>query len=238
MTIEPTTERTLRFYWPLICLYITFQLVSDVVAGKLIAVGSYPVSVSVIFFPVTYIFADILTEVYGYARARRALWIVLLCSVIAGACYQLAAAWSPSPVFKENDAYKTVLYQVPRILLGGWLAVFAGEFSNNYILAKMKVLTRGRFLWMRTISSTIVGQLVNTAVFYVVALGGVFPAEVLLTAIVTGWILKTSVEVIFTPVTYIVVGWLKRKEGIDVYDRATQFTPFSLRVENGDGSGM
>lgn len=231
MTEQPSAQ-PLRFFWYIVCLYVTFQLVSDVIAGKLIGVAGFPVSVTVIFFPVTYIFADILTEVYGYARARQALWTVLACSVIAGTCYQIAAAWPPAPQFASNEAYKTVLYQVPRILLGGWLAVFAGEFANNYVLAKMKVWTKGRHLWSRTISSTVVGQLVNTAVFYVIALGGILPAEALAQAIVAGWIIKTAVEVLFTPVTYLVVSFLKRSEGVDVFDKHTNFSPFRLRLKD------
>lgn len=217
-----------KLFWPIVCWYVTFQLISDVAAGKLIDVFGFPVSVTVLFFPVTYIFADILTEVYGYALARRALWMVLISSVVAGVCYQIAAIWTPSVQFAGNDAYKTVLYQVPRTLAGGWLAVFAGEFANNFTLAKLKVATSGRWLWLRTISSTVVGQLVNTAIFYVVALGGILPTSVLVQAVCVGWIAKTAVEVIFTPITYVVINRLKKYEGIDFYDRQTNFSPFTL----------
>jgi uncharacterized integral membrane protein (TIGR00697 family) len=229
MSMQNQSNEKTRFFWSIVCVYITFQLISDVCAGKLIDLQGFPVSVTVLFFPVTYIFADILTEVYGYALARKALWIVLFASITAGVCYQITALWPPSTQFPNNDAYRTVLLQVPRTLIGGWLAVFAGEIANNYVLAKLKVATSGKHLWLRTISSTIVGQLFNTAIFYVVALGGILPTPVLMQAILVGWIAKTLVEVLFTPITYFVVARLKRLEGIDFYDRATDFNPFSFK---------
>jgi uncharacterized integral membrane protein (TIGR00697 family) len=134
-----------------------------------------------------------------------------------------------APFFKEQQAYQTVFGVVPRVLIGGWIAVFGGDISNNYILARLKVLTNGRYLWLRTISSTIVGQLVNTTLFYTIALSGVLPASELLTAVAGGWIMKSFVEIIMTPLTYIVVKILKRVEGIDYYDRDTNFNPFSLK---------
>ena len=130
-----------------------------------------------------------------------------------------------SPVFRA----------VPRIRLGGWMAVFAGHIANNVTLAKLKVFMKGRALWVRTISSTIVGQLCNTVVFYVVALGGIIPGSNLLEAIVAGWVCKTIVEVVLTPITYVVIGWLKRVEGEDYYDTDTNFNPFSLRVPGKNG---
>ena len=121
---------------------------------------------------------------------------------------------------------------MPRILIGGWIAVFAGEISNSYVLAKLKIICNGRWLWVRTISSTIVGQFFNTLAFYAIALSGVLPLNVLLEAVITGWLIKTVVEVIFTPVTYLVVGYLKRVENEDYYDRDTNFNPMIIeRVE-------
>jgi hypothetical protein len=215
-----------KYLFLIAALNITFQLISDATAAKIIVLFGYGVSITVLYFPVTYIISDVLTEVYGYARARMVLWVTLICSVTAGLIYQLAAYWPAADFFEAADAYPAVFGIVPRVLVGGWLAVVMGDFANNYIMAKMKVLTRGRWLWTRTIGSTIVGQGVNTAVFYVVALYGVIPTDALLTAVVAGWVLKTAVEVLFTPVTYAVVGWLKRTEGVDVYDTDTDFNPF------------
>jgi queuosine precursor transporter len=203
-------------------------LISDVTAGKLVSIMGYPVSITVLYFPITYIISDILTEVYGYEKARKVLWTTLLCSVIAGIVYQIVAAWTPASIFSQNQAYVTVFQSVPRILLGGWLAVFTGDIANNFTLAKLKVITEGKFLWIRTISSTIVGQLVNTAVFYSVALSGILPNPILFQSILIGWLLKTLVEIVFTPITYIIVSYLKRIENEDFYDRDTNFNPFNL----------
>ena len=211
------------------CLYITFQLVSDVCAGKLIDVFSYPVSITVLFFPITYIFADILTEVYGYANARSVLWTVMICSICAGLIYLGVSIFPPSHIFDANEAYQRVLGQVPRIIVGGWLAVFAGDITNNYILAKLKVITKGKYLWMRTISSTVVGEFVNTAVFYFIGLYGILPLNILIVSIVSGWMIKVIVEVVFTPVTYFVVAKLKKAEGEDFYDDKTDFNPFIFK---------
>ena len=134
----------------------------------------------------------------------------------------------PAPFFKEQEAYQTVFAAVPRVLIGGWIAVFGGDISNNYILARLKVLTRGKYLWFRTISSTIVGQLVNTALFYTIALSGVMPANELIRGIAGGWIMKSIVEAVMTPFTYIIVNMLKKSEDIDYYDINTDFNPFNL----------
>jgi uncharacterized integral membrane protein (TIGR00697 family) len=220
------TERSFKFYWLIVCLYVAMQLVSDVTAGKITTIAGFPVSVTVLYFPVTYIFADVLTEVYGYARARRALWVVLMCSVLAGLMYQVAVFMPPAVGFTANKAYTTVLGSVPRILLGGWIAVFAGEILNDFVMARLKVISSGRHLWVRVISSTVVGQFVNTALFYTIALYGVLPTSLLVESILTGWLLKTAVEVVMTPATYIVVGKLKRAEDEDYYDTNTKFNPF------------
>ena len=226
------TIRRYKFLGLLTALYITFQLISDVTAGKIIDFFGFPVSVTVIYFPVTYILSDVLTEVYGYARARSVIWTVLLCSVLAGIFYQLVVILPPANFFSQNESYVQVFGQVPRILVGGWIAVFAGEISNSYVLAKMKILCNGQKLWLRTISSTIVGQFVNTAAFYVIALSGVLPVNMLFQAVITGWMIKTAVEVLATPLTYAVVGYLKRVENEDYYDRGTNFNPLVIeRVE-------
>lgn len=234
MTSAVTTSpsRKYKFLGLLAALYITFQLISDVTAGKIIDFFGFPDSVTVVYFPITYILSDVLTEVYGYARARSVIWVVLLCSVLAGLFYQLVVVLPPASFFAQNESYVHVFGQVPRILVGGWIAVFAGEIANSYVLAKLKIWCRGRMLWVRTISSTIVGQLVNTAAFYGIALSGVLPLPVLMEAIVTGWLIKVGVEVIFTPVTYWVVAFLKRSEDEDYYDHNTNFNPMIIeRVE-------
>ena len=211
-------------------LYIAFQLISDVTAGKIVQLGVFTVSATVLYFPVTYIFSDILTEVYGYARARSVVWQALLASIVAGLVYQLVVWLPPAVGFDANDAFTRVLGSVPRILLGGWIAVWTGGILNNYVLAKMKVWTRGKYLWLRTITSTIVGEGANTFLFYTIALYSVIPSNVLLNAILSGWFLKTLVEILFTPVTYYVVARLKQVESEDYYDRDTNFNPLVIRA--------
>ena len=221
-------EKHFRMLTLFLVLNITFQLVSDVTAAKIVLLFDFGVSVTVLYFPFTYIISDIITEVYGYACARRILWYTLLASVLAGIFYQIAVAAPAAPFFADGPAYKAVLGIVPRVLVGGWLAIFIGDISNNYVLAKLKVFTHGRFLWFRIISSTVVGQFLNTAVFYIVALGGVIPGNDLLAGIIAGWVMKTMVETILTPGTYWVVNKVKKLEGVDHYDTDTDFNPFSL----------
>lgn len=210
-------------------LYVAFQLISDVTAGKIVQLGIFTVSATVLYFPVTYIFSDILTEVYGYARARNVVWQALLVSVIAGGVYQLVVWLPPAGGFDANDAFTRVLGSVPRILFGGWIAVWVGGMLNDYVLAKMKIWTKGKYLWARTISSTIVGEGANTILFYTIALYSVLPNNLLISSILSGWFLKTAVEVIFTPVTYYVIAKLKKLENEDYYDVNTNFNPFIIK---------
>ncbi|QQS61517.1 MAG: queuosine precursor transporter [Candidatus Moraniibacteriota bacterium] len=209
-------------------LYITFQLVSDITAGKIVQLGIFTVSATVLYFPFTYIFADVLTEVYGYAKARSVVWMVLLASVLAGVIYSIVVLLPPAAGFDANSAYVRVLGQVPRILFGGWIAVWAGGILNDYVLAKMKIWTKGKYLWTRTIGSTVVGEGVNTILFYVIALYAVIPTNLLVASILSGWLLKVVVEVIMTPVTYKVVEKLKKAENEDYYDYETNFNPLKL----------
>ena len=181
------------------------------------------------FFPVTYIFADLLTEVYGYARSRSVVWTVFFGSILAGLIYQLVVYLPPIAGFDANGAYVRVLGSVPRILLGGWIAVWVGGMLNDYVLAKMKVWTNGKYLWTRTIGSTVVGEFANTVLFFSIALYAVILNNLLFASIISGWLIKVAVEVIFTPLTYYVVRKLKNLEGEDYYDRDTNFNPFIIQ---------
>lgn len=223
--------KTYKLLTLFLVLNITFQLISDVTAGKIIEILSFPVSVTVLYFPIVYIISDVVTEVYGYAQARKVLWLTLLSSVTAGVFYQIAVVIPGASFFEASDAYKTVFGIVPRVLIGGWLAVIVGDFINNYVLAKLKVKMNGRMLWVRTISSTIFGQFGNTAVFYLIALSGVLPTNVLLISIVSGWLIKVIIEIVLTPVTYLVINKVKKIEGEDYYDKETDFNPFKVTVE-------
>lgn len=221
-------QKQYKLVGPITVLYVTLQLVSDVTAGKLVQLAIFPVSVTAIYFPLTYIFADVLTEVYGYAIGRRVLWTVLLCSAFAAAIYQLVAWLPPAPGFSGNAAYVQIFSQVPRIVLGSWIAVFAGEILNDFVLAKMKVWTNGKHMWSRLVGSTVVGQLMNTALFYTIGLYGVIPTQLLIESIISGWLIKCVVEIVLIPVTYVVIQKVKEIENEDYFDRSTNFNPFSI----------
>ena len=175
-TTEPTSRRAAyKYLVAFTAANITFQLVSDVTAGKVALFWLWPGSVALLYFPFTYIISDVLTEVYGYAEARRVLWLTMASSIVAGLIYQVATYMPPAPGFDANEAYVRVFGVIPRILVGGWIAVFAGDIANNYTLARMKVAFGGKHLWARTIGSTIVGQGINTVLFYIIALYGIIP---------------------------------------------------------------
>jgi uncharacterized integral membrane protein (TIGR00697 family) len=224
------TMKHYKYLELLTILYVTFQLVSDVTAGKIVALGIFTVSVTALYFPVTFIFGDVLTEVYGYAYGRNVVWKVFLCSVLAALVYQLVVWLPPATGFAANSAYTQVLGTVPRIIIGGWIAVWVGGMLNDYVLAKMKIWTNGKYLWSRTIGSTIVGEGANTVLFYTIALYSVIPNGLLLNSILSAWFLKTLVEIVLTPVTYWVVAKLKLVEGVDYYDTNTNFNPLIINV--------
>ena len=188
-----------------------------------------------LFFPISYIFGDVLTEVYGYARARRAIWAGFAGLAFASVMTWIILVMTPSPSEPFNaqlqPALEIVFGSTGRIVLASMAAYWLGDFANSYVLAKMKLWTRGRWLWTRTIGSTVVGQGVDSLVFYPVAFIGIWEGETILAVIAFNWTMKVLVEVVFTPVTYAVVGFLKRREGVDAYDESTHFTPFSLRDE-------
>ena len=188
-----------------------------------------------LFFPISYIFGDVLTEVYGYARARRAIWAGFAGLAFASVMTWIILAMTPSPGEPFNaqlqPALEIVFGSTGRIVLASMAAYWLGDFANSYVLAKMKLWTRGRWLWTRTIGSTMVGQGVDSLMFYPIAFIGIWEGETILKVIAFNWTMKVLVEVAFTPVTYAVVGFLKRREGVDTYDRSTRFNPFSLRDE-------
>lgn len=206
-----TTHNSSDLYWMLVLFYVTFQLVSDVTAGKIISFMGWDISVSVLYFPLTFIIADILTEVYGFAKARRALYCVLMSSICAGVIYQIVIALPPGVHFSKAVSYQDVLGNVPRILCAGWLAVFVGEMANNYAFIRLKILTQGRLLWVRTIGSTIIGQGLNTLIFFFGAFYQALPLGILINAFFMGALFKIMINVLCTPFTYWVIAWIKQK---------------------------
>ena len=183
-----------------------------------------------ILFPLTYIFGDVLTEVYGYARSRRVIWFGLAMNLLATLVFAFVAGLPTDPSSPTKGAFETVLGLVPRIVLASTVAFFLGEFLNSFVLAKLKLLTRGRWLWTRTIGSTLIGQGADTLAFSLIAFLGLLPNDVLWSLILFNYVYKVGIEVVLTPLTYAVVRFLKRAEGVDHYDRATDFNPFRLRA--------
>ncbi|HEY0414152.1 MAG TPA: queuosine precursor transporter [Allosphingosinicella sp.] len=226
----------LRYFDFVMAAFVTILLLSNVIgAGKVATVtvpgiGPWPFGAGILFFPVSYVLGDILTEVYGYARARRCIWAGFAALLFMALMSWVVVALPPAATWHGQGAYEAVFGQVPRIVLASIVAFWAGELANSFVLAKMKIRTRGRHLWTRTIGSTIVGQAVDSLIFYPLAFWGVWDGPTLLVVLVTQWGLKVAWEALLTPVTYAVVGFLKRGEGIDVYDRGTDFTPFRAGV--------
>jgi hypothetical protein len=225
-----------RYYDFVMAAFVTILLLSNVLgAGKVATVdlpgiGDWPFGAGILFFPVSYVIGDILTEVYGYARARRCIWAGFAALLFMAFMSWVVVALPPASTWTGQEAYEAVFGQVPRIVLASIVAFWAGEFANSFVLAKMKFWTKGRHLWSRTIGSTAIGQGVDSLIFYPLAFYGVWDNHTLLIVLLTQYALKVAWEALLTPVTYVVVGWLKRREGMDVYDERTDFTPFKVQA--------
>jgi len=239
MTSAP---RRYKYLDALTTAFVVILLVSNLVAQKVIMIGpisghlfgksfSSPAlytSGAMILFPITYIFGDVFTEVYGFAASRRAIWLGFFGTALLYAVGALIIALPASPEWKNQQAFDTVFGIIPRILAASLISFWAGEFANSYTMARLKLLTDGRKLWTRTIGSTVVGQAVDTTLVIVLTFAGTYRAQTLVKIIVTGYLLKVTYEVIATPVTYMVINWLKRSEHADAFDRGENFNPFSF----------
>lgn len=231
-----------RWYPAVVALLATSLVVSNIIAVRLIAIRlsdaiELTLPAAIVLFPIAYIVGDVLTEVYGYPAARRGIWIAFGCNLLAVVAIWLAGILPPASFWtagvyenpeQADQAYQAILGFTSRLLVASFLAYLVGEFLNSFVLAKMKVRTEGRYLWMRTIASTIVGQGADSLIFITVAFYGILPTSALMTAVVTQWLVKSAYEALATPLTYWVVNSLKRSEGIDVYDRDTNFRPVQL----------
>jgi hypothetical protein len=224
---SPPTGHSTAFVW-IVAGFVTSLLVANIIAVKLFAVGSLVMPAGVIIFPLSYILGDVLTEVYGYGRARRVIWLGFACNLGAVLAIALAQALPPAGFWDGQAAFERILGYTPRLLLASFLAYLAGEFANAYVLARLKILTRGRWLWTRLVGSTLIGQLLDSAIFITVAFAGVMPPQTLLVAILVQWLAKSAYETVATPLTYWVVNTLKRREGVDVYDTRTDFNPLKV----------
>ena len=230
-------QREYRYFNLVMVAFVTVLICSNLIGPAKIAQIDLPLwgvltfGAGVLFFPVSYVFGDILTEVYGYSRARKVIWCGFGALAFASIMASIVVALPPAPFWKNQEAYEIAFGSTWRIVLASMIAYFCGEFVNSMVLAKMKILTQGKHLWSRTIGSTIVGEAVDSALFYPLAFygTGIIPNDKLPMVMAAQFVLKVSVEIVFTPLTYVIVNWLKRAENEDYYDRQTDFNPFHLK---------
>jgi uncharacterized integral membrane protein (TIGR00697 family) len=213
----------------LVALFVTCLVAANIIAVKLVDLFGLTVPAAVIIFPVSYILGDVLTEVYGYRETRRVIWLGFLCNLLVMAAVVAAQILPAASFWDGQAAYERILGYAPRLLAASFLAYLVGEFANSFVLAKMKIATGGRWLWARTIGSTLVGQGLDSLVFMTLAFAGTIPAAGLVSAVITQWLAKSAYEAVATPLTYLAVNFLKTREGLDVYDDTTRFNPFTLR---------
>lgn len=208
--------------------FVSCLLTANIIAAKLITVAGVVLPVAIVVFPLSYILADVLTEVWGYAAARRVIWLGFAANALMVAAIWIGGAIPPAPFWHGQAAYREILGQSPRLLVASFAAYLVGEFANAFVLAKLKVATGGRWLWLRTIGSTVVGQALDSTVFITLAFAGTVPAGLLPTIVAGQWGVKVLYEAAATPLTYTVVGWLKSAEGVDTFDYRTDFNPIRL----------
>ena len=206
-------------------LFVTSILAANILIVKQVSLAGITLPAAIVIFPLSYIFGDVLTEVYGYSQARRVIWLGFFCNLLLVIAIWIVGILPPASIFDAQPAYDRILGNTPRFLIASFIAYLAGEFVNSYIMAKMKLLTNGRWLWMRTISSTIAGEGIDTALVLSISFLGVLPTGVILTMIFWHWLLKTAYEALATPLTYFLVGYLKKAEKLDTYDHGINFNP-------------
>lgn len=224
------TSRSYKYYDFIVAAFITVLLCSNIIgAPKVTVIAGITLGVGNFFFPLSYIFGDVLTEVYGYSKTRRCVWSGFAALFFAAVMSYIIVKAPPAPDWPYQQSYRDVFGVAPRIALASLIGFFAGEFTNSFILAKMKLLTKGKFLWSRTISSTVVGQVVDTAIFYPLAFWGYWTTDVLIAVMIADYLVKVGVEIAMTPVTYRIVNFLKRAEQEDYFDRTTNFNPFYMK---------
>ncbi|HEU0164146.1 MAG TPA: queuosine precursor transporter [Thermomicrobiales bacterium] len=216
------------YFLVIVALYVTCLIMANILAVKILHIGPWVADAGTMTFPVAYIVGDILTEVYGYSIARRVIWLGFICNLLAVGMIQIAGAMPADSSWDGGDAYNRIFGSTPRILFASACAYIVGEFVNSYVLARMKIWTNGRFLWTRTIGSTIVGEGLDSVIFVTVAFAGTMSGGLVWQMVYTNWILKTVYETIFTPVTYLVINKLKQIEGVDKFDRGTNFNPLAV----------
>ena len=222
-------DRVSSYFVVVVAVFVVCLIVANIIAVKLVTVFGLTVPAAVIIFPISYIFGDVLTEVYGYRRARQVIWLGFFCNLLAVVAIWLGQLLPAASFWDGQAAYEKILGYTPRLLGASFVAYIAGEFANSYVLAKMKIATQGRWLWTRTIGSTLIGEGLDSVIFITLAFVGTIPTGGLVSAVITQWLFKSAYETLATPLTYAVVAFLKRKEGVDVYDYQTRFNPLLIR---------
>lgn len=223
--------KTFKYYDIILAVFAAILLISNLAGTKLIAFGPIITDGGAILFPISYILGDVLTEIYGYKYARRAIWVGLGVMLLAVLCFTIVRYMPPAPEYTAQASYEAVLGFFPRIVAASLAAFLTGSFLNSFVLAKLKIKTKGKKLWLRLIGSTVVGELCDTVVFAFVAFGGILQGMNMVTYILIGWIFKTVVEIVFLPITYRVIDKMKQVEKVDAYDDKTNFTPFSVDLK-------
>ncbi len=224
-------DKQLKYYDIILGLFVAVLLISNVASTKIVKLGAFTFDGGTLLFPLSYIFCNILTEVYGYRKARKVIWTGFFSAALMAVTLLVVGALEPAAGWEHQEAYDKILGLTPRIVIASLTAYFIGEFLNSFTLAKLKVFTKGRFLWVRTIGSTAIGQALDTAIFIAIAFTGVLPVTLLISVFVSNYIFKVLFEVFATPLTYKTVDFLKKNERVDVYDIKTDFNPFHLKEQ-------
>jgi hypothetical protein len=219
-------DKNYKYLGTISVFFVSVLLISNVASTKIVDFGKFTFDAGTLLFPLSYIFGDILTEVYGYKKSKQVIWLGFFMALLMSLVFIIVGALPAAPDWGNQEAYDKILGLTPRIVLASLVAYTLGSFSNAFILAKMKIWSKGKKLWVRTIGSTVVGELVDSTLFILIAFVGILPSSLLLTLIISNYIFKTLVEVLFTPLTYRVIAFLKKKEGEDYYDENTNFNPF------------
>lgn len=238
--VQARDLRTYRHFDLLLAIFLVVLLISNLVGQKLCQFGTFQIfghtytpviSGAQLLFPLTYIFGDVFTEVYGYAASRRAIWLGFLANGLLAVMGLITVWLPPAPGWHNQEAFATVFYQIPRLIVASLVAYWCGEFTNSYTLAKMKLWTGGKMLWTRTVGSTVTGQFVDTIVLVIIGFAGTAPVKTLASLALSAYFGKVIYEVVATPVTYAVVGFLKRSEGLDAFDYKSNFSPFHIGTQ-------
>jgi uncharacterized integral membrane protein (TIGR00697 family) len=230
MNARADMRRAYRYFDLVMVAFVAVLMTSNVASAKIVVLGPFTFDGGTLLFPLSYIFGDILTEVYGYSRSRRVIWAGFAATLLMALVYALVGALPPAEGWEHQEAYQAILGATPRIVVASLIAYFLGEFSNSWVLAKLKLITQGRWLWTRTIASTLIGEGVDTLLFVMIAFYGLLPQPLLVSIMASNYIFKCGLEALFTPLTYRVVNGLKAAEREDYYDYDTDFSPFRLEI--------